>query len=206
MNADERRSESFDYNATIKAMKEMGYIPPGTTSWSINSGNAFSRPTITITANASNSLLEWLKTQDRFDRRIEIVDRDSQEVISLSEANHAFRMPHSEPTPIDNFAAPTRDGLPDRDFPDTMPSGEITWSTLKYYDARVIEWLGWAAMTLSVTGVMLNNYRLWPCFIFWILSNGMSAWIHHRAGPRSLMVRDLIFLALACVGLWQWTR
>jgi nicotinamide riboside transporter PnuC len=73
-------------------------------------------------------------------------------------------------------------------------------------ERRWVEAVGWSAMVLSVVGVVLNNYRLWPCFVFWIVSNGVSAYIHHTVGPRSLMVRDLIFLALACVGLWQWTR
>ncbi len=68
--------------------------------------------------------------------------------------------------------------------------------------------MGWLAMALSVVGVVLNNYRLWPCFLPWIVSNGISAMLHARRGTRiwSLFVRDLIFLALSVVGLWQWTR
>jgi len=73
-------------------------------------------------------------------------------------------------------------------------------------ERRWVEWLGWVAMILAVAGVILNNFRLWPCFLLWIGSNGLSAWIHKRTGPRSLMVRDLTFLVLAAVGLWQWTR
>lgn len=73
-------------------------------------------------------------------------------------------------------------------------------------ERRWLEWLGWVALGLSVTGVLLNNFRAWPCFLFWLMSNGLSAWIHRRTGPRSLMVRDLIFFVLAAVGLWQWTR
>jgi nicotinamide riboside transporter PnuC len=71
---------------------------------------------------------------------------------------------------------------------------------------RLCNSLGWVAMVLAVCGVLLNNARLWPCFVLWIASNGISAYIHHWQGPRSLMIRDLIFLALAIVGLWQWTR
>jgi hypothetical protein len=71
---------------------------------------------------------------------------------------------------------------------------------------RWVEWLGWFATVIAVAGVVLNNFRLWPCFLFWMTSNGISAWIHRRTAVRSLMVRDLIFFALACVGLWQWTR
>lgn len=66
--------------------------------------------------------------------------------------------------------------------------------------------IGWIATVLAVAGVVLNNFRLWPCFLLWIASNGLSAWIHYRTAMRSLMVRDLIFLALAVLGLWQWTR
>lgn len=76
----------------------------------------------------------------------------------------------------------------------------------KNTDDRRVNAVGWFATGLSVVGVLLNNAQLWPCFLLWIVSNGLSAWIHHRKGPRSLMVRDLIFMALACVGLWQWTR
>jgi len=71
---------------------------------------------------------------------------------------------------------------------------------------RWCEALGWIALSLSVAGVLLNNAKLWPCFALWILSNGISAYIHHQIGPRSLLIRDLVFLALAVVGLWQWTR
>ncbi len=71
---------------------------------------------------------------------------------------------------------------------------------------RMCEWLGWVATVGAVAGAILNNFRLWPCFVLWGVSNGLSAWIHHKTGLRSLMARDLIFLALAAVGLWQWTR
>lgn len=73
-------------------------------------------------------------------------------------------------------------------------------------ERRAIEAVGRMATVMAVAGVLLNNAMLWPCFLLWIASNTLSAWIHYRLGPRSLMVRDLIFLALACVGLWQWTR
>lgn len=75
-------------------------------------------------------------------------------------------------------------------------------------DRRNMEYLGWFATSLAVAGVVLNNYRLWPCFLFWTASNAISAMIHANrvTGVRSLLVRDLIFLALALVGLYQWTR
>ena len=71
---------------------------------------------------------------------------------------------------------------------------------------RGLEILGVIAMVLSVAGVLLNNAKFWPCFIVWIASNALSAYIHKRMSLRSLMVRDLIFLALAIIGLWQWTH
>jgi hypothetical protein len=71
---------------------------------------------------------------------------------------------------------------------------------------RICEWLGWVVLCLAVAGTVLNNAKLWPCFLFYLASNGISAYIHHRSGPRSLMVRDLIFFILAGMGLWQWTR
>lgn len=74
------------------------------------------------------------------------------------------------------------------------------------YERRSIDAVGRIATVMAVAGVILNNARLWPCFLLWIVSNAMSAYIHYRLGPRSLMVRDLIFFTLACVGLWQWTR
>lgn len=71
---------------------------------------------------------------------------------------------------------------------------------------RINEYVGWAAMVLAVIGVVLNNYRLWPCFVLWMASNAMSAWIHGRTGPAALMVRDVVFFGLAACGLWQWTH
>lgn len=73
---------------------------------------------------------------------------------------------------------------------------------------RRISGLGWMATGLAVGGMVLNNYRLWPCFCVWIVSNAISAGIHLHARPRlwGLFWRDVIFLAGSIVGLWQWTR
>lgn len=73
-------------------------------------------------------------------------------------------------------------------------------------NSEMCERLGWIATALAVGGVLLNNARLWPCFLLWIVSNAISAWIHRGMALTSLMIRDLIFLALAVLGLWQWTR
>ena len=68
------------------------------------------------------------------------------------------------------------------------------------------EWLGIAATMLAVAGVLLNNARLWPCFVLWMVSNALTALIHARTRVWSLVARDVIFFVLAAVGLWQWTR
>ena len=72
-------------------------------------------------------------------------------------------------------------------------------------ERRVIEVVGRMVTVLAVCGVLLNNAKMPQCFWFWMLSNALSSWVHYRHGIRSLLVRDLIFFALACVGLWQWT-
>jgi hypothetical protein len=71
---------------------------------------------------------------------------------------------------------------------------------------RTYNRIGWLVTALAITGVVLNNFQLWPCFLVWMASNTLSAAIHFGMGPRSLFVRDILFLILAAVGLWQWTR
>lgn len=68
-----------------------------------------------------------------------------------------------------------------------------------------IELLGFISTVLSVAGVLLNNYRLWPCFVLWLFSNALCAWIHYKKRVWSLLVRDIIFLGLAVQGLILWT-
>ncbi len=70
----------------------------------------------------------------------------------------------------------------------------------------MIELLGTIATVIAITGVVLNNHLCIYCFPLWILSNGLTAWIHWRTGIVSLLGRDLIFLALAVMGWWQWAR
>jgi len=68
-----------------------------------------------------------------------------------------------------------------------------------------LELIGTAAMVIAVLGVILNNSRLIWCFPLWIVSNTLTAWIHYRTQIWSLLLRDLIFLALAVWGWWLWS-
>jgi len=68
-----------------------------------------------------------------------------------------------------------------------------------------LEVIGTAATVIAVLGVILNNSRLIWCFPLWIVSNSLTAWIHYRTQIWSLLLRDLIFLALAVWGWWLWS-
>jgi nicotinamide riboside transporter PnuC len=71
---------------------------------------------------------------------------------------------------------------------------------------RRLEVLGWTASLIAITGVWLNNGRSPWCFALWLVSNALTAFIHVRSRLWALTVRDLVFLALAVVGWWQWTH
>ena len=62
------------------------------------------------------------------------------------------------------------------------------------------EIIGTIAAALAITGVLLNNRRLRPCFIVWMFSNAVSLGLHVNAGLYSLAVRDGVFLILAFDG------
>jgi len=70
----------------------------------------------------------------------------------------------------------------------------------------MLELIGTFSGLLAVTGVILNNYQLWPCFVCWMVSNSMSAWLHLRKRMWSLAARDIVFFALAVWGCFLWTR
>ncbi|KKN22334.1 hypothetical protein LCGC14_0916000 [marine sediment metagenome] len=70
----------------------------------------------------------------------------------------------------------------------------------------MIEIIGVFATILAVTGVLANNRRLRWCFIVWMVSNSLTAGIHAYAGIWSLLVRDVIFLALAVEGWRMWKK
>ncbi len=71
-----------------------------------------------------------------------------------------------------------------------------------------LEYAGWIATLIAIAGVVLNNGRKRSCFILWFFSNGLTAIIHASTNPvvYGLIVRDLVFFALAIVGYIQWGR
>ncbi len=69
-----------------------------------------------------------------------------------------------------------------------------------------LEILGIIALIVSVVGVLLNNNRIIWCFHCWLLSNSLTAYLHLRQRMWSLLIRDLIFIALAVQGLILWSQ
>ena len=70
----------------------------------------------------------------------------------------------------------------------------------------MLEILGWTATVISITGVVLNNYRSKWCFGLWLVSNALCFVIHYRKRMVALTVRDLVFLGLAIHGLVMWSK
>ena len=68
------------------------------------------------------------------------------------------------------------------------------------------EIFGTIATILAVTGVLFNNRKMIACFYLWFASNLITAWLHAGVGLWSLLVRDLMFLALVIEGFWKWQR
>ena len=68
----------------------------------------------------------------------------------------------------------------------------------------MIEVIGIISMCLSVTGVVLNNRKLKICFIFWVISNIFSGYIHYNSEVYSLLLRDFVFTLLAIEGWFKW--
>lgn len=68
----------------------------------------------------------------------------------------------------------------------------------------MIELIGTVSMVLGIVGVIFNNRKMMICFYFWLVSNGLSAYIHLSGEVYSLFVRDLIYLILAIEGLLKW--
>lgn len=69
----------------------------------------------------------------------------------------------------------------------------------------MLEIIGLISTALAVTGVILNNRRLISCFYLWLFSNAICAYLHYHTELYSLLLRDLIFLALAFEGLYRWS-
>ena len=70
----------------------------------------------------------------------------------------------------------------------------------------MIELFGIISLVLSVTGVVLNNRKLKFCFLFWIISNILSGYVHFEAHVYSLLCRDIIFTVLAIEGWVKWGK
>jgi nicotinamide riboside transporter PnuC len=73
---------------------------------------------------------------------------------------------------------------------------------------NVLETVGLVASILAIVGVVLNNARRRSCFPVWWASNVLFAAIHLSTSPVVLTMvgRDLIFLALAISGFYQWRK
>lgn len=65
---------------------------------------------------------------------------------------------------------------------------------------------GAAATVIAIIGVVLNNHLNRKCFYFWIVSNILSAGIHVCYLNIPLVIRDVVFLALAFQGLRKWRK
>jgi nicotinamide riboside transporter PnuC len=70
----------------------------------------------------------------------------------------------------------------------------------------MIEWIGSICTLIAVSGVVLNNYKLRLCFIFWLCSNLATGLIHIYLGIYSLAVRDFVFFVLAIHGFYVWSK
>jgi len=70
----------------------------------------------------------------------------------------------------------------------------------------MVEILGAVCSVIAVAGVVLNNRKVAACFYLWIISNMISAGLHAEAGMYSLVIRDLIFCALAVEGAIKWRK
>lgn len=66
------------------------------------------------------------------------------------------------------------------------------------------EWVGWLTMVLAVAGCVLLNRKKRYCFLLWMVSNLLSAGLHVGGGMWPLVVRDVIFFALAIEGWFRW--
>lgn len=67
-----------------------------------------------------------------------------------------------------------------------------------------LEIIGTATTILAITGVFYSNRIRRRCYYFWLISNSLCLIIHLWLCVWSLVVRDSVFLALACEGLRKW--
>ena len=70
----------------------------------------------------------------------------------------------------------------------------------------MFEFLGWSSGIIAIAGVVLNNHRQRACFLLWLVSNAASAAVHAYTRTWPLFWRDMVFLALAVHGWWEWGK
>ena len=68
------------------------------------------------------------------------------------------------------------------------------------------EIFGIVVTVIAVAGVTFNNRQSKWCFVFWMVSNFISALLHVNAGMWSLCLRDVIFFALCIEGFYLWSK
>lgn len=59
---------------------------------------------------------------------------------------------------------------------------------------------------VEALGVLANNRKMICCFYIWTISNLISAAIHWQLGSMSLLIRDVVFIALAAEGICKWRK
>ncbi len=69
-----------------------------------------------------------------------------------------------------------------------------------------LEIIGLVATVIAIVGVCANNRRMEVCFWLWLLSNGLTAYVHAHQHIWSLCLRDIVFAALAIEGLYLWSK
>jgi len=73
-------------------------------------------------------------------------------------------------------------------------------------ESKMAELFGSIATVLAVVGVVLNNRLNRICFGLWLVSNAICAGLHISVGLWSMVIRDIIFIALACEGWFRWRK
>ncbi len=70
----------------------------------------------------------------------------------------------------------------------------------------MIELIGAVSGALAIIGVVLNNHLDRRCFLFWIVSNFLVAYVHADSSLWPLFLKDVVFFLLAIWGLIIWRR
>lgn len=70
----------------------------------------------------------------------------------------------------------------------------------------ILEIIGWAATTVALVGVWLNNKKFRVCFIFWLASNAVAFGLHAWVGMWAMAARDGAFFIMAIHGWRLWGK